>query len=317
MTLIRSYSKRLNVFFASPLPPTSLGVFRILIASFTLLQAFLWYPDWLAFFGADAWIQWEISAAFVPEMSIHISRLYEWFAFSGMGQNQFVVIFFWVYVFATTGLLFGYCTRCFAIFTWFFHYIIMCSIDIYVYGVDIFLQIALFYFIFMPVNKAFSLDALRRRVNTMPSWQVTLSMRVLQIHLCMIYLSSGYEKMLSDGWWNGNILWHSLVQPDFKQYDLEWIAQYPWIAIVLSWFTMFIETGYCIVMWIARLRVAWFICILLLHLGIAIFMGLWSFSIIMIILSVSAFGSDVLHDITQYYKSRRLAASTILSRYLH
>src|SRR5688572_8719139 len=76
-------------------------------------------------------------------------------------------------------------------------YVIMCSIDIYVYGVDIFLQIALFYFMFMPINKALSLDAFRKSVNKNPSWTVTLSMRVFQIHLCLIYLSSGYEKMLS------------------------------------------------------------------------------------------------------------------------
>jgi len=306
MSIVKSSWISLHRFFTFPLPPASLGIFRILIASFTILQAFLWYPDWLSFFGPDALVQWEISNALVPEMSIHISRLYQLFAFSGISETQFVIIFFWIYVFVALGLLIGWHTRSFAILTWFWHYVIMCSIDIYVYGVDIFLQIALFYFMFMPINKALSLDAFRKSVNKNPSWTVTLSMRVFQIHLCLIYLSSGYEKMLSPGWWNGNTLWRSLVQPDFNQFSFEWLANYPWIVITLSCFTMFIEAGYCIAMWIPRMRVFWLAAIILLHSGIAVFLGLWLFGLIMILLSVSAFGYDALLDIRHWYKKRKL-----------
>jgi hypothetical protein len=152
----------------------------------------------------------------------------------------------------------------------------------------------------MPVAKAFSLDALLKRVSTTSSWQVTLSLRVLQIHMCLIYLSAGYEKLISPEWWSGNVIWRSLVQPDFSQYDFTWMANKPWFFITLSWLTIVAETFYCIAMWIRGLRVFWLLVIIILHIGICIFLGLWLFGLIMILLSVAAFSFDALKDIKSW-----------------
>lgn len=305
MVSIKRLRAKLDVFFTQPHPPAPLGIFRILISVFILLQAGLWYADWLAFFGPDAWLQWEISKALVINWSLHISQVAELFSLFGLDGEQAVILFFWIYVISAVGLLTGLFTRFWAVLTWFCHYIIMSSIDPYVYGVDIFLQIALFYIMIMPVARAYSLDARWRKINTASSWTVTLSLRVLQLHICLAYLSAGYEKMLSVNWWDGNVLWRSLVQPDFRQYDLTWLADKPWIPMVLSWFTMIVETGYCVAMWIPKLRVFWLAAIIMLHTGIAMFLGLWLFGLIMIILSISAFGYDVWQDIRQWQERRR------------
>jgi len=302
MAFIKSLREKLHLFFTVPVSPVPLGVFRILIALFVLIQATLWYPDWLAFFGPDAWMQWEISQALVINISIHISKVAKLFSLFGLTDDQSVILFFWIYVVGAVGLLLGIFTRFWAILVWFCHYILMCSMDAYMYGVDIFLQIALFYIMLMPVAKAFSLDARLKRVNTEATWGVTLSLRVLQIHLCLAYLSAGYEKMLSKDWWNGNVLWRSLVQPDFNQFNLTWLAHEPWIPMLLSWFTMVAETGYIVAMWIPRLRVVWLAAMIMLHTGIAIFLGLWMFGLIMILLSLSAFGYDAYKDLSQSRK---------------
>ena len=207
---------------------------------------------------------------------------------------------FWIYIAVATGLLLGWYTRVWAFLTWFCHYIIMSTIPSFVYGVDIFLHIALFYLMIMPCNKALSLDLWFGRLNALPTWGVTLSLRVLQVHLCLVYLSSGYEKVLAPDWWDGNVLWRSLVQPDFRQMDFNWLARYPWLPMLLSWFTMLIETGYCIGMWIPKLRVFWLLGIISLHIGIALFLGLWLFGTIMILLSVAAFGFDAYKDVQAY-----------------
>ncbi len=299
---ISTLKNRFISFWETPISPQPLGIFRLAIASFTLLQAFIWYPDWMSFFGPDAWIQWEISRALNAEWSIHIEYVYRLFHSLGLSEAHSVRLFFWIYVIAATGLLVGWHTRIWAFLTWLCHYVIMSTIPTFVYGVDIFLHIALFYLMVMPVSKAYSLDVWLGRVSSMPTWGVTLSVRVLQVHLCLIYVSSGYEKMFSPEWWDGNVLWRALVQPDFRQFDFTWLAKYPWIPILLSWFTMLIETGYCIGMWIPRLRVAWLGGIIFLHLGIGLFLGLWLFGIIMILLSVSAFGWEVYNDIQRLNK---------------
>jgi hypothetical protein len=87
------------------------------------------------------------------------------------------------------------------------------------------------------------------------------------------------------------------VQPDFRQFDFTWLARYPWLAILLSWFTMFIETFYGIAMWIPRVRIYWLLSIIALHIGICLFLGLWLFGLIMILLSISAFGFDIYQDL--------------------
>jgi Vitamin K-dependent gamma-carboxylase len=300
MAFIKHLKHRLYLFFTLPHSAAPLGIFRILIALFVLLQAALWYRDWLAFFGSDSWMQWEISRALVINWSIHISQVAKFFSFFGLNEDEAVWLFFWIYVSHALGLLVGWFTRYFAIITWFCHYIIIASIDAFFYGVDIFLHISLFYIMIMPVSKAFSFDARYRKINTKPSWGITLSLRVLQIHICLAYLSAGYEKMLSVDWWMGNVLWRSLVQPDFRQFDLTWLAEYPWIPMLLSWFTMIVETGYCIAMWIPRVRIFWIVAIIFLHIGIAVFLGLWLFALIMILLSISAFGYDVYSDIRKW-----------------
>lgn len=282
--------QKVDDFFGRPQSPTPLGVFRLLIAGFALLQALLWWPDWTSFFSQDAWIQWEISRALNQAWSLHLARIYAWVEPLGLTDGQFVRIFFWVYVVCIMGLLVGWFTRVWAVLTWLCHFIIMSTIPTFVYGVDIFLQIALFYIMLMPVGKAYSLDVKQGRTSPEPSWSVTLSLRVLQIHMCLAYLSAGYEKMLAPEWWDGNVLWRSMVQPDFRQFDLTWLARYPWIPMMLSWFTMIVETFYCVAMWVPKLRIFWLLGIISLHLGIGLFLGLYLFGLVMILLSVSAFG---------------------------
>lgn len=304
---LRPTLDKIDAFFTTPQSPAPLGLFRILIAGFALIQAFTWYPDWQAFFGRDAWIQWEISQALSQPWNPHLGKIYELLAPLGISEEGLVQGFFWIYVLCTTGLLIGWFTRLWAILTWLCHYAIMSTIPTFVYGVDIFLQIALFYIMVMPVAKAFSLDVRLGRVSREPSWGVTMSIRVLQIHICLAYLSAGYEKMLAAEWWDGNVLWRSLVQPDFRQFDLTWIASHPWIAKALSWFTMIIETGYCVGMWIPRVRIFWLAGIISLHIGIGLFLGLYFFGLIMILLSVSAFGYAAYQDWQAWRQTRNTA----------
>lgn len=298
------YQKAYN-FFNGPVSPAPLAIFRILIAAFTLLQAILWYNDWLAFVGSDGWIQWEVSQALISDLTLHLAKVYKCFSFLQLSENEFAIAFFWMYVTSALFLLAGLCTKIASFLTFLCHYILMCTIEVYVYGVDIFLQIALFYIVLMPVARMYSLDARWKRAPATSTWEVTLSLRVLQIHMGLIYLSAGFEKLIASEWWGGNVVWRSVVQPDFRQYDLTWLADQPWLFITLSWFTIIIETFYCIFMWVPKVRVFWLAAIIALHLGIIIFLGLWLFGLIMILFSVSAFGMDVLKDIQSFKHARQ------------
>lgn len=297
MAFLQHLGRRLRHFYEAPIATLPLGIFRISIAGFTLLQAGLWYPDWVLFFGREGWVQWEISKAFNKAWNIHLADLYPFFESWGLTDTQFIYLFFWVYFISALGLLVGWYTRIWAILTWLCHFVLMSSLPTFVYGVDIFLHISLFYLMCMPTEKVLSLDVHFGRVSASPNWATTLAIRVLQLHLCLVYFSAGYEKMLYPNWWEGDVLWRAVVQPDFNQFNFEWLANYRWIAIGGSVFTMIIETFYFIGMWVPTLRVAWLVSIVALHVGIGLFIGLNLFALIMILLSLSAFGYDAWQDI--------------------
>jgi Vitamin K-dependent gamma-carboxylase len=303
---LETLKQKSEVFFTAQINPAPLGIFRILIASFTILQAILWYNDWLAFFNEDGWIQWEISKAIVPSLNLHIADIHLFLSKFGFSTEQTVMTFYWIYLISAFGLLFGYYTYVWGVIVWFCHYVLMCSIDVFTYGVDIFLQISLFYLIFIPSNKFLSLDLKLGRTTNEPTWASTLAIRVLQIHMCLAYFSAGYEKMLAADWWNGNVMWRSVVQPDFRQYNLEILASVPFIPMILSWFTMILETFYFIAMWIKGVRFFWLFGIIVFHLGIGIFLGLWLFGLIMILLSCSVFGFDAYLDFLKMKKSAQV-----------
>jgi vitamin K-dependent gamma-carboxylase-like protein len=304
----RRWSSRLqtgiDAFLEEPDAPRALAILRIATAGFALLQAALWYPDWLSFFGPDGWMQWEISRVLNDGWTLHIAQVHAVLKHLGLAPEQTVSVFYWFYVASILGLLVGWHTRVWAVLACLCHYVIMGSLAAFVYGVDIFLQMALFYLMVMPASRAWSLDARQGRVTRAATWHTGLSLRVLQVHLCLVYLSAGVEKLLSPEWWNGNVIWRSLVQPDFRQLDFTWLARHPWMPISLSWFTMILESGYWAAMWVPRLRVLWLAGIVALHVGIGLFLGLRLFGLIMIVLSVSAFGYAAWRDV-KAFRGRR------------
>jgi len=294
----------LDAFLDEPRAPVALAVFRISIAGFVVLQAAIWYPDWLSFFGPDGWVQWEVSRALNVGWTLHMVHVHALLKPLGLSEEQSVLAFFWFYLACGVGLLLGWRTRVWAVLACLGHYVIMGTLSVFAYGVDIFLQLALFYLMVMPVSRAWSLDARRGRVAGAPTWGTGLSLRVLQLHLCLVYMSAGFEKLLSPEWRNGNVLWRALVQPDFSQYDLTWLAHHPWLVAALAWFTILTESGYFVAMWVPRLRVLWLAAIFGLHVGIGLFLGLWLFGLIMILLSGSAFGYAVWDDV-RAFRARR------------
>jgi hypothetical protein len=82
--------------------------------------------------------------------------------------------------------------------------------------VDQFANIGLFYSIWMPMGDCWSLDRYSGRTTGAPSAGARLALRVLQLHLCIVYFDAGFEKAFTkyfrDGLKNGDFIhaewWH-------------------------------------------------------------------------------------------------------------
>ena len=59
-------------------------------------------------------------------------------------------------------------------------------------------------------------------------------------------------------------------------------------------FICVLEIGYVFFIWPKRTRLLWLTCMLGVHVGIAVTMGMYLFSFIMIVLNVAAFGAGLI-----------------------
>lgn len=190
-------------------------------------------------------------------------------------------------------LLLGLFCRSSAIIAWFLYICAVKSGNLLVYGVDTFTTIGLFYLMLSPLPDRASLDwQLRNRPSKDPQL-VGFFRRVLQLHLCVIYFSSGITKSLGIDWWTGESMWRALTRPPFNivppQMIISWKAVLPLVGIAVCLF----ETGYPIFIWPKRTRLIWLVAILGMHIAVGLTMGLYLFSLIMIVLNLAAFGPGI------------------------
>jgi hypothetical protein len=113
---------------------------------------------------------------------------------------------------------------------------------------------------------------------------------MVQIQLCIVYFASGLEKAMGEQWWNGEAIWRSLMLPVYNHFDFSWISRFPLLAKLGAWGTLIVEMGYPFFVWSRRTRRFWVAATIALHLGIGLFLGLHTFSALMTVLTLSAFG---------------------------
>jgi hypothetical protein len=184
------------------------------------------------------------------------------------------------------------------------------------FGMDTIMIIVLLYLAIGPSGAALSVDrliarywatyrALRKHrpapefLPPQPSVGANLALRLLQVHVCIIYLISGTSKLQGAMWWNGNAVWGTMANWEFSPMNLqiymEWLrlmARHRWLwelfTTLGTYFTLAFEISFAFLIWSRRLRWTVIIAAVLLHVGIALCMGLVTFSMMMLIL-VSSF----------------------------
>src|SRR5262249_44007296 len=112
-------------------------------------------------------------------------------------------------------------------------------------------------------------------------------------------LASGLSKLQGASWWGGTAVWGTMANFEFSPMRyrlymdfLYFLADHRWAweLFVTSGvvFTLVFEIGFPLLVWLPRWRWTMVVAAVMLHTGIALFMGLVSFSIIMMV-GVAAF----------------------------
>lgn len=190
------------------------------------------------------------------------------------------------------------------------------------YGVDSSLSSLLLILCLAPVGSALSLDRVRRvrRIKKqdlgaapalpLSPWGFACT-RLIQIQMAILYLFSAIEKLRGETWWSGDALWIALTNFEFTNIPIAWLADQYWLVNLMTYAVLVIEMGYFFLIWGRRTR-PWFLALaLLLHLGIAVMMGLYFFAAVMIAGHLSFTRHDWLSRLGQWWRQRMGAMEMI------
>ena len=196
------------------------------------------------------------------------------------------------------------------------------------FGMDVMMNILLFYLMIGNSGAALSIDRLiaryravrasLRRSGTIdantraflacppPSMSAGFAVRLIQIHFCFIYAAAGLSKLKGHMWWSGQAFWEVVVNPEFTlmQYPwyettIHWLVHYKWmyhlITAVSVWFTLFVEIGAPFLLW-TRLRWLMIFLATAMHAAIGVLMGLNLFELLMIVMLLAFLPDRVIRD---------------------
>ena len=140
-----------------------------------------------------------------------------------------------------------------------------------------------------PSGSAWSLDRwLRARRTGRPLEMThisgaTIAIRLIQIHMCVIYLFAGLGKLQGPSWWNGYAMWQAFASLEYQSLDMTWLADWPRTVNLMTHVTVCWEIFFCVLIWPRLTRPIMLLIAIPLHLGIAICLGMPTFGLAMLI----------------------------------
>jgi len=236
--------------------------------------------------------------------------------------------------------LIGFCTRVSSVLAWLATVSYMQRAPTTTDGMDTILNLLMLYLMIGPSGAALSVDRLIARgwakrqarraglpvpQGVPPQVGANLALRLLQVHLCIIYLVAGLSKLQGNAWWNGTATWLTLANPEYSPIRSHFF--YSFLQFLCNhrvlWelamtggvaFTLAVEIGFPFLVWRKSLRGKMLVMAALMHVGIAVLMGLTTFSLTMMTLLLTFTPPEWIHRLKQlldeFYRVRLLTWRT-------
>ena len=298
-TLFRTVGRGWNGFFFTPADPTPLGLIRVVVGLLLFWNLVVYGLDLHAFLGSEGWADPEVVRLFQGERSPYAWSF--WLLVPDAWLRPVWVACLVVLALFTVGLF----SRLTAVLAWAIVVSTVRRAPVTVFGFDQVVSTLAFYLAITGASgRAVSLDrflarlregrqvAARRRRDGrwitstgVPPYSVpaNLSLRLIQLHMVLIYGMAGLAKLQGEAWWTGLAIWGTLASGEFSLLDFTWLAAWPLVMNLLTHAALAIEVSYGVLIWVRALRPIVVAAVLALHLGIALAApGLAEFGLAMI-----------------------------------
>ena len=325
--LAADFASGWNRFWFTPADPVNLGAIRIVTGLVLLWVHLTTLPDLMHFIGPHALLDQqairEMSALPFDPTDAGAGPLRSgdqsiWFYIQ---QPSLIWTLHGVFLIAALCFTLGWFSRIASVIVWIGHVSYVQRGGIIIYGMDSILSMLTLYLMLGPSGASLSLDRfLRRRkmddagLQTAPPPCVPASivLRLIQIHLCIIYLASGLAKLQGATWWNGTAVYRAIMMPEVAPVDMGWMGMHDWMWILISTsgciFTLITELSFPIFIWHHRLKPLVLASVILMQTGIAIILSLGSFQAAMFAATLAFFPADALRRLLDAPRCRVASA---------
>jgi hypothetical protein len=278
----KSAAEAWHLFWFQPADPLMLGMIRALTGWMLFYNLAVWTLDLEAFFGDHGLQPLEAVRAIYKDQFVFSFWLW-------IGDEWLWPIHFLCLIIAAL-----FCVGLFSRVTSVLAFLITISysqrVPIANFGFDQILGLLCLYLCLAPSGAALSVDAWLRNRRLWRNGQpvvirrfssARMATRLIQLHLCAIYLWAGLSKLKGPSWWTGEALWRVIANEEYQTLDLTWLAWVPWFPYVIAHITIVWEVYFIASIWHPRLRPLVLTIGVFMHLGIGAFLGMWTFGLIM------------------------------------
>jgi len=295
------WARAWNAFWFTPADPLPLAVVRIATGLLLAWSRFVWLADVDAFFGTAGWLP--------PEHAWRMNdQPWQWSGyFAAPGPNGIRVIAGLTLV-AAVLLTVGLATPLAAVVALVGFLSAANRAPLNTFGFDDTLGMLLIPLAIGPAGARLSLDRALGAGGGDGTWSVAanIALRLIQVHLCVVYFFSGCGKMLGASWWEGTALWGAAANVQYRTLDLTWLAWHPLVTNALTLGTLFWEAAYPALVWPRLTRRLWIAMAVAVHLGIGLAMGMMEFGLAMIIANLAFVPAAAWHRLLRPLSDRIL-----------
>ncbi|HEX5472277.1 MAG TPA: HTTM domain-containing protein [Lacipirellulaceae bacterium] len=286
-------------FWFSPTSPSTLSAIRVLAGAMLLYTTLVWSFDLNGFFGPNGFLppnlMHEVHAGFDDPDGPGPAQGKPGFMWSHFDYVQSPKLIWSLHIVAL-GVFFcltiGFFSRTMAVAAFLFavSYANRVTPGAF-FGLDKINCMLALYLMLGPCGARYSVDRLWRLkrgiTEVAASSGANFAIRLIQVHMCIIYLFSGIGKLQGLPWANGQASWLSFDMLEYRSrapfLDMTWMAGHPYMLNFMTHATVFWELSYCALIWPALTR-PWVLAMaVLVHGGIALFLGMPTFGLVMLI----------------------------------
>ncbi len=278
--------------------PHTLAAIRIACGAMLAYVHLIWASVLSDFMGVNAWMSAELVRSLHGE-----DWAWSWLWYTEnpvwLGLHQLLAIA------VSVMMMVGLFTRVAVPLAWWMTLMVCHRLTGALFGLDQMVVMLAMYLMISHCGSVWSVDAILRRryqdQGRLPdaSWRAwlwpapqatinnNLATRLIQLHLCVIYLFGGLSKMRGEMWFDGSAMWYTAVNYEYQSLDITWIGRWRFLVASLTAITIFWETFYIALIWPRLTRPIMLGVALLVHGGIAVALGMVTFGSIMIVANLA------------------------------